>query len=130
MGQVTSGRPYERTDASTHPGTSEPAAAPEPLWKPPESVPADSFEEEDELPVSKGRPLPRKPLPGQLRAPCPHPYTEMNGVCWKETLYYSRNGTIAPCPEKSYEVNGKCFVAVADDKVPNSVKPGGDAGVP
>jgi serine/threonine-protein kinase len=117
-----SGYPME-TETSTDPGKTVPAPAQPPLWEPPnfdEPLPPENGEGPES--VTKGKPLPRKPYRGQLRAPCPRPYKEMIGACWKEFRPIYKDDSPAPCPEESYEVQGRCFMIVMDDAIPNATK--------
>ena len=57
--------------------------------------------------------VPKSPLPGQRRAPCPRGKTEVEGSCW--TLTRSR----PPCPEDEYEHQGNCLLpAMASTRRP------------
>jgi hypothetical protein len=57
------------------------------------------------------RPVPRTPLPGQARSPCPGESAEVvNGGCWV------RVARKPPCPNELAEYNGGCYIAVKDEK--------------
>lgn len=77
---------------------------------------ADAAVEELPVPTSPREPevrglsldMPKGPLPGQLRPPCPRNQINIKGGCWAEIVQVS-----PPCGESFYDWKGACYVPVA-----------------
>jgi serine/threonine protein kinase len=76
-------------------------------------------------PVSQGkitRELPKRPLDGQKRPPCPQRgAVAINGGCWWRPV----EADTAPCESGLYEYAGRCYIPVltAVERVPTSEEP-------
>jgi len=65
--------------------------------------------------IEKGLPLPNAPFRGQMKAPCPEPYTEMIGACWIEHRRFDSHGNpVTLCDKREVETNGKCYEPVKE----------------
>lgn len=62
--------------------------------------------------------VPKKPLPSQLRPPCPKPMVELQKACWIE-----RTEEKPPCTLPSAEWKGKCYWPVASLQQPSTSNP-------
>ncbi|MDC0707092.1 serine/threonine-protein kinase [Stigmatella sp. ncwal1] len=59
--------------------------------------------------------MPKEPLRGQRRPPCPRLQTSIRGGCWVEIVQAS-----PPCGESFYEWKGACYVPVGVPPRPNT----------
>ncbi|MDC0708607.1 serine/threonine-protein kinase [Stigmatella sp. ncwal1] len=62
--------------------------------------------------------MPKGPLPGQRRPPCPRNQTNIRGGCWAEFVQVS-----PPCGEGFYDWNGACYLPVLVLPRPNTSDP-------
>jgi eukaryotic-like serine/threonine-protein kinase len=79
----------------------------------------------EEVPVSNGMPehepsglsleMPKAPLPGQRRPPCPRFQINIQGGCWLEVTQAS-----PPCGEHYYDWKGACYYPVSAPPRPNT----------
>ncbi|MDC0713618.1 protein kinase [Stigmatella sp. ncwal1] len=59
--------------------------------------------------------MPKEPLPGQRRPPCPHDQINIRGGCWVEVARAT-----PPCGEGSYDWKGACYYPVSAPPRPST----------
>ena len=62
--------------------------------------------------------LPKKPLPGQSRAPCMKPAVEINGGCWSGPTEET-----PPCGTRSYAWKNGCYQPILEPPKPTTSEP-------
>ncbi|ADO73034.1 Protein kinase [Stigmatella aurantiaca DW4/3-1] len=62
--------------------------------------------------------MPKGPLPGQRRPPCPRNHVNIRGGCWVEFVQAS-----PPCGESFYDWNGACYLPALMPPRPNTSDP-------